>query len=153
MIRRAVEFFLLFSISLWVGADIFFASVVAPVTFSTLMRVSGGRALAGDIVSPALTALHWMGIACGAVYLFSSALLSRFRRWETLAVRAMIVITLVSQLVITPRVHALRVDAEVQLPAFTRMHQLSVAMESVVILLGLFVVFRLSAMLRRDEMM
>jgi hypothetical protein len=70
-----LRFIRLLSLTLWTGSIFFFAMVVAPTLFSVLPT----RALAGAVVSHSLFRLHWVGIACGLVFLLASVLLAMFQ--------------------------------------------------------------------------
>ena len=63
-----LRFLMLLSLIVWMGGLIFFSFVVAPTVFSVLPA----RHLAGSVVSRSLSALHWIGIVSGIVFLVSS---------------------------------------------------------------------------------
>jgi hypothetical protein len=130
-------------LSIWIGAILFFAIAVAPNVFSVLMPHAGGRALAGDIVGRALTALHAFAIVCGILFLLFG--LRFFRGMANWLVLAMLALTCLSQFGITPRIHSIRGNAmfeslapsDPQRAAFDRLHKLSTATEGAVLLLGI----------------
>jgi Domain of unknown function (DUF4149) len=129
-------------VSLWLGAIIYFAIAVAPDVFSVLTPHEGGRALAGDIVSRALALLHYFGIGCALVFLLLG--MRRLTSAGNALVLVMLVLTCVSQFVITPRMHAIRARGIESLapvdPArkdFDFLHKLSTTTEGVVLLLGI----------------
>ena len=62
-----LRFLMLLSLIVWLGGVIFFA-VLAPTLFSVLPT----RHLAGSVVAPMLTKIHWMGIVSGITFLISS---------------------------------------------------------------------------------
>jgi len=144
---RAIEFL---GLSAWLGSDIFLSFVVAPGAFAVL----GSRDQAGAIVGYSLTRMHWMGIVCGAVIL-----LLRWLRMRSLAslvapaaicVVVMMILTVISQLAVSPRMVALRVrmvsieTTEAWNPLlgeFRRLHTVSVGMESGVLLAGMAAMF------------
>src|SRR5438445_12478937 len=68
-----LRYLMLLSLIVWLGGLIFFSFVVAPTAFSVLPS----RHLAGSVVSRSLTALHWMGLVSGLVFLATSMLYSR----------------------------------------------------------------------------
>lgn len=142
-VSHSVRFVALLAISLWLGADIFFAFAVAPVAFATLAPFPDGRALAADIVGRDLTILHWLGLVCGAA-LLSCILSMRLGRLISVIVAAMMALTALSQFAVTPQVHALRISHQTASVSFARLHMLSTALEAVVILLGLWLLFLLS---------
>ena len=106
-----LRYLMLLSLIVWLGGLIFFSFVVAPTAFSVLPT----RHLAGLVVSRSLTALHWIGIVSGIVFLTTSMLYSRLHAGSTqpLAPRhillyIMLGLSLISQFVISPRMATLR---------------------------------------------
>jgi hypothetical protein len=140
------------SLIVWLGGLIFFP-VVAQAAFSTLPS----RHLAGNVVGRSLGALHWMGIVSGVIFLASSMLYSRFTKGTTqifaarhLLICVMLVLTLISQFGIIPRMDSLRASiGEIDSvppdnPArmqFDALHVWSTRVEGGVLLLGLVVVY------------
>ena len=137
----------------WVGGIIFFAFVLAPSVFGVL----SSREMAGNVVSRSLTALHWMGITSGLVFLAASLLYSQ-KKWGrpkpfalvNVLVLLMLVLTLVSQFGVTPRMHVLRTEmhdidsiptTDSRRQEFDRLHEWSTRAEGGVLFLGLAVVF------------
>jgi uncharacterized membrane protein len=102
---------MLLALIVWIGGIIFFAFVLAPTVFTVLPTVE----LAGSVVSRSLTALHWMGLASGVIFLLTSltynlkvhAQAKPFSLSHVL-VLAMLVLTAISQFAITPRMRVLR---------------------------------------------
>ena len=142
---------MLLALIVWVGGIIFFAFVLAPTVFHVLPTVE----LAGNVVSRSLTALHWMGMISGAVFLAASLLYgqSRFARPRPFAlvnllVVLMLALTLISQFAITPRMRALRSQMgaitvardDARRMEFDRLHAWSTRAEGGVLFLGLAVV-------------
>lgn len=141
---------MLLALIVWIGGLIFFAFVVAPTAFIMLPTT----ALAGDMVGRSLAALHWMGISSALVFLVSSLFYSRAKIARTkplalvnLLVLVMLLLTLISQFAITPRMHALRAQLgtadSFQEPArieFNRLHVWSTRVETAVLVFGLGVV-------------
>ncbi len=143
-IFRALEFL---GLSVWLGSDIFLSFVVAPGAFRVL---APNRDQAGAIVGFALTKMHWIGIACGIVVLLVRLL--RTKSFASLVAPAaacvvvMIGLTLISQITVTPKMAALRtqmgsIQATVAdsplLAEFGKLHQISVTLESGVLLAGI----------------
>lgn len=146
---RTVEFLCL---GLWLGSDVFLSFVVAPGAFSVL----ASRDQAGALVGHALGRMHLTGIACGVVFL-----LGRFVRTRALAsltapavlcVVVMMALTAISQFTVSARMAELRRQmGSIQatpansplLDEFTRLHRVSVALESAVLLAGLAGMFLL----------
>src|SRR5215470_872296 len=143
-ILRALEFL---GLSVWLGSDIFLSFVVAPGAFRVL---APNRDQAGAVVGFALTKMHWIGIACGLVILLLRLLrarsVSNVLAPAALCLMLMIALTVVSQLTVTPKMAALRVQMRsIQASAadspllaeFGKLHQISVSLESGVLLAGI----------------
>ncbi len=142
-IFRTVQFL---GLSIWLGSDVFLSFVVAPGAF----RILGSRDQAGAMVGHSLWWMHFIGVTCGIAIL--CARLLRTRSFTSLAAPAalcvflMISLTVVSQHAVSPRMAALRgqmgsiqaTSADSPLLAeFARLHKVSVALESGVLLAGL----------------
>lgn len=143
---------MLLALIAWIGGILFFAAVLAPTVF----RVLPTREMAGNVVSPSLTALHWIGIVSGMVFLAASLLLDRttYARFKPLALvnvlaLLMLAITLFSQFSISPRMMTLRAEmtpidnlpvTDARRVEFNRLHQWSTRAEGSVFFLGLVVV-------------
>lgn len=141
---------MLLALIVWLGGLIFFAFVAAPSAFAVLPT----PALAGNLVGRNLAALHWIGIVSAVIFLFGSMLYSRakFARLKPFAlvnvlVVLMLVLTLMSQFAITPRIHALRAQLTPGNSAtdpvrieFNRLHAWSTRLEGGVLVLGVAVV-------------
>jgi|SRR5215831_19453940 len=140
---RAIEFL---GLSLWLGSDVFLSFVVAPGAF----RILGSRDQAGAIVGHSLNVMHIGGIACGLMILL--ARLARTKALASLATPAalcvvlMIALTAISQYTVSAKMAALRVHmGSIQstsadsplLAEFTRLHAISVSLESGVLLAGI----------------
>lgn len=146
-ILRTLEFL---ALSIWLGSDVFLSFVVAPGAFSVL----ASRDQAGAIVGYSLTRMHWLGVVCGLLIL-----LFRFMRVRsftslgsaaTLFIVLMMLLTLVSQLTVSPKMARLRVQmGSIQATAtdspllaeFSRLHRVSVGLESAVVLTGFAVLY------------
>jgi hypothetical protein len=148
-----LRFLMVMSLVVWLGGLIFFAFVIAPTVFSILPT----RHMAGSVVQRSLTALHWMGIVSGVIFLLASLAYARMTTGTAhpFAVRnvfivLMIVLTLVSQIGIMPRMTMLRdsmgtIDnVPLTDPArveFDRLHVWSTRVEELVLLLALVVTY------------
>jgi uncharacterized membrane protein len=141
-VLRALEFL---GLSIWLGSDIFLSFVVAPGAFSVL----ASRDQAGAIVGYSLSRMHWMGVICGVFVLLLRVLRTRnlasLGSPASLCVLLMIVLTTVSQLAVSPKMAALRIQmGSIQTTAadnpllaeFSRLHRVSVSLESAVLLAG-----------------
>jgi uncharacterized membrane protein len=146
-----LRFLMMLALVVWIGGLIFFAFVVAPTAFSPGLLPT--RHLAGEIVSRSLGALHWMGIVSGTVFLITSAIYNRITTGNArplatrhLLIVLMLLLTVISQFGISPKMHALRIqagvidDAQPNSPLrteFDRLHVWSEKFEQAVFLLGL----------------
>src|SRR5438094_4281157 len=104
---RTIEFL---GLSLWLGSDVFLSFVVAPGAF----RILASRDQAGAMVGFGLWWMHMIGVVCGIVILL--ARLARTRTFASLVTPAalcvvlMILLTVVSQHAVSPKMAALRVQ-------------------------------------------
>ena len=142
---------MLLALIVWVGGIIFFAFVLAPTLFTVLPPE-----VAGNVVSPSLIKLHWIGLVAGAVFLACSLAYNRAKHGQLRLFGAsqtmiliMLILTAISQFVITPRMRELRSQMQpvdslgehtTHRAEFDRLHQWSTRMEGGVLLLGLMVV-------------
>jgi Domain of unknown function (DUF4149) len=144
---RAVEFLCL---SLWLGSDVFLSFVVAPGAF----RILGSRDQAGAMVGYSLGVMHIGGIVCGVVLLLARLVRTKtFASWvapAALCVVLMIALTTVSQFTVSAKMAALRVQmGSIQATAadspllteFSRLHRISVSLESGVLLAGMATIY------------
>jgi hypothetical protein len=144
---RTIEFL---ALSLWLGSDVFLSFVVAPGAF----RILSTRDQAGAMVGYGLWWMHMIGVVCGIVFLASR--LVRTRTISVLVAPAavcvvlMIGLTVVSQHAVSPKMAALRVQmGSIQATAadspllaeFSRLHRISVSLESGVLLAGIAAMF------------
>jgi uncharacterized membrane protein len=139
---RALEFL---GLSIWLGSDIFLSFVVAPGAFSVL----ASRDQAGAIVGYSLTRMHWVGVICGVLLLLlrvaRTRSLASLSAPAALCVLLMILLTVTSQLTVGPKMATLRAQmGSIQatsadsplLAEFSRLHRISVSLESGVLLAG-----------------
>ncbi len=144
---RTIEFL---GLSLWLGSDVFLSFVMAPGAF----RILASRDQAGAMVGYGLWWMHMIGVVCGVTILL--ARLARTQTFASLATPAalcvvlMIGLTVVSQHSISPKMAALRVQVgSIQATAadspllaeFSRLHRISVSLESGVLLTGLVAIY------------
>ncbi len=148
---RFIEFL---SLSLWLGSDVFLSFVVAPGAF----RILGSRDQAGAMVGFALGRMHVAGMVCGLVLLLARLIRTKtLASWATpaaLCAVLMIALTAVSQFTVSTKMAALRVQIgpiesatakrstqataadSALLAEFSRLHRVSVMLESGVLLAG-----------------
>jgi len=139
---RALEFL---ALGLWLGSDAFLSFVVAPGAFALL----GNRDAAGMLVGFSLSRLHFAGIFLGLIFLAARLLRTRdfasFTTPAALAVVLMVVLTAFSQFTVSNRMERLKREmVSVQNTPendplrleFNRLHHVSVAYETAVLILG-----------------
>ena len=147
-----LRFLMFLSLIVWVGGIIFFV-VVAGVAFSVLPSAH----LAGLVVRQSLIILHWMGIVSGMLFLASSMFYNGLANGAAHVFAArhvliclMLILTLISQFGIIPRMDTLRAAAGdiASLPAdnairmqFDFLHLWSTRAESGVLILGLLAAY------------
>jgi hypothetical protein len=147
---RTIEFL---GLSLWLGSDVFLSFVVAPGAF----RIVGSRDQAGAMVGHALGVMHMGGIVCGLVFLLARLLRTRtFASFVTpaaLFMVLMVALTAVSQYTVSAKMATLRLQmGSIQATAadspllaeFSRLHRISVSLESGVLLAGIIALYLLT---------
>ena len=140
---RTIEFL---GLSLWLGSNVFLSFVVAPGAF----RILASRDSAGAMVGYGLWWMHMIGVVSGIAILLARLLRTRaianLASPVALCVVLMILLTVVSQHAVSPKMAALRVQmGSIQATAadnpllaeFSRLHRISVSLESGVLLAGL----------------
>jgi hypothetical protein len=107
------------SLVAWVGGIVFFVSMT-PILFAVLPS----RHLAGSVVSPALSRLHWIGMISGVLFLASSwayslitAGYARFWTPANVLVLLMLTLTCVSQFGLSPRLAKIRAETPIMVSA------------------------------------
>ena len=153
---------MLLSLVVWLGGLIFFAFVLAPTAFSPGLLPT--RHLAGSIVGRSLDRLHYMAIVSGIIFLIASMLYSRMAAGNArplaarhLLIALMLLLTVISQFAISPKMHTIRAEVGVidDLPPdnplrveFDRLHVWSEKFEVAVLLLGLVALYTTAQALR-----
>lgn len=146
---------MLLSLVVWLGGLIFLAFVLAPTAFTPGLLPS--RHLAGSIVGRSIDLLHYMAIVSGIVFLVTSMLYNRMSRGDArpmaarhLLIVLMLLLTVVSQFAISPKMHAIRAEVGVidSVPLdnpmrreFDRLHVWSEKFEEAILLLGLVALY------------
>jgi len=146
-----LRFLMLLALVVWLGGLIFLAFVVAPTAFAPGLLPT--RHMAGSIVGRSLDVLHWVGMIAGVVFLITSMIYSRMTVGSPRPLAArhvlialMLLLTVISQFAISPKMHALRAQVGVidNVPSdnplrveFNRLHVWSEKFEEGVLLLGL----------------
>jgi len=132
---------LLIAVGLWLGAMVFFASVVAPTVFGTLEPQ-----IAGHMIRRVFPRYYLFGLICLSIASLASVFAPNASSWMTVACLLMLGATWYARQVLMPRVNAAR-DAmvarnEAHSPEFDRLHKRSVQLnttEMAVCLLLLYV--------------
>jgi hypothetical protein len=143
---------MLLCLIVWIGGLIFFAFVLAPTVFTVLPT----REMAGNVVNPSLSKLHWMGLVSGILFLSCSLVYNQLRHAQLRSfsmthglLALMLALTLYSQFSITPRMRVLRTEMGVidSVPhsdprrvEFNRLHERSTRAEGGVFVMALIVV-------------
>jgi hypothetical protein len=147
---NVLRFVQVFALGTWVGSIIYFSAVVAQAAFGTISN----RDQVGAFVGTALGGLHYLGVIAAVVYLIATVWLGRSAsalvKPAALGVVLMLLLTLASQKMVIPRMDVLRaqmgsVDATPSSnplrAEFDRLHNISVQLESGVLLVGLAALF------------
>jgi hypothetical protein len=142
------------ALGVWLGAEVFFGAILAPIAFSQLPPLfpnpAAGIHAAGMVVGSSLVRLHWMGLVCGLIFLAVLILARTHYRAiipQAVLVLVMMALTAYSQFSIIPRMDTAResVGGNVDAVAannpgrqiFDHLHQTSVHVEGLVLLCGL----------------
>ncbi|MGB0034312.1 MAG: DUF4149 domain-containing protein [Candidatus Acidiferrales bacterium] len=145
-----LRFVQVFALGTWLGAIIYLSFVVAPGVFGTLAN----RDQAGAVVGLVLGRLHHLGVIAAVIYLVAGLGLGRSLKAliqpAALGVILMLLLTLASQRLVTPRLASLRTDM-VSVDAtprdnplrieFDRLHRISVQLEGAVLVIGIVALF------------
>jgi hypothetical protein len=157
-----LRFLMLLSLVVWLGGLIFLAFVEAPIAFSPGLLPT--RHMAGSIVGRSLDLLHYMAIVSGIVFLIASMLYNRMTTGNPrplaarhLLIALMLLLTIISQYAISPKMHAIRAEVGVidSVPLdnprhreFDRLHVWSEKFEEAILLLGLVALYTTAQALR-----
>jgi hypothetical protein len=144
-----LKFLKIFALGCWVGSILYFAAIVTRGAFAVLTRDQ-----AGLLVGFTLAGLHEIGIIAAVVYLIAAAglavSLKALVKPPALGVILMLLLTLVSQRMVIPRMETLRRDVisvdttpptDPRRAEFDRLHGVSVDLEAGVLLVGLVALF------------
>ncbi len=129
------------SVSLWLGAIVFFSGFVAPAAFSVLDRESAGR-----LVSTVFPKYYMFGIVLGIIALGGlvggALLLVRAVPWGPLVLLLLMLgMNVFTLFALLPELHALRPATPGASLSFARVHLLSVVLNVLTVLAGLTLVF------------
>ncbi len=148
--NSVLRFVQVFALGTWVGSIIYLSFVVAPGAFGVLQS----RDQAGLMVGYSLARLHYLGMVAAVLYVVAGLALApslkALAQPAMLGVILMFALTGVSQARVTPRLAELRTEL-VSVDAtpkdnplrveFDRLHQTSVRIEVVVLLIGVAALF------------
>lgn len=148
--KSFLRFLQMLALGGWIGAIVYFAAVVTVGAFALLPN----QDLAGAIVGYTIRGSHDFGVVAAIIYLLAAIALARsiaaFARPAAIGVVLMLLLTLVSQRIVIPRMDALRAQmGSVQAAAatnplrvqFDRLHGISVDLEVAILLIGLVALF------------
>jgi uncharacterized membrane protein len=150
IMTNILRFIQIFALGTWVGSIFYFSAAVAPGAF----RVLSNPDQAGAVVQFTLGRLHMLGVVAAVLYLFASiALAQSFKglvRPAAIGVLLMLLLTLTSQRLVTPRLAALRAQmgsvaatpkTDPLRVEFDHLHGISVKIEGAVLLIGFAALF------------
>jgi len=153
---------MLLALVVWLGGLIFLAFVEAPIAFTPGLLPT--RHVAGSVVGHSLDLLHYMAMVSGVVFLIASMIYNRVTTGDArplagrhLLVALMLVLTVISQFAISPKLHAIRAEVGVidSVPLdhplrreFDRLHVWSEKFEQAVLLVGLVALYATAAAFR-----
>jgi uncharacterized membrane protein len=145
-----LRFLQVFALGTWLGSLIYLSFVVAPSVFGIL----SSRDQAGIVVGFALGRLHHLGAIAAMIFLIATLGIARsFKALvqpAAIGVVLMLLLTLVSQHIVMPRMAVLRtemVSVDATPPdnplrvRFDRLHRISVRLEGSVLVIGLTALF------------
>ena len=140
----------MFALGTWVGSIIYFSAIVTQGAFRVLPSIDE----AGRLVGFTLGGLHWLGVVAAVIYLGATAALEgsvgALARPAALRVFLMLLLTLVSQRIVIPRMDVLgaQMGSVAATPIgnplrveFDRLHGISVNLEAAVLLIGIAALF------------
>ena len=126
-------------LALWVGGMVAIGYIVAPVLFAWL----DDRTLAGSLAGVFFSAIAWLGIACGILLLIIDRQLrpdTAMINWRSGTLIAMLVLILLGQFIVSPRIVELRGAGLADSASFAWMHGLASLLFVLTSLLGLILV-------------
>ena len=145
-----LRFIQIFALGTWVGSIFYFSAAVAPGAF----RVLSNPDQAGAVVQFTLGRLHMLGVVAAVLYLFASIALAQslkgIVRPAAIGVMLMLLLTLTSQRLVTPKLAALRAQmgsvaatpkTDPLRVEFDRLHGISVKIEGTALLIGFAALF------------
>jgi len=132
------------AVGVWLGAMVFFASVVAPTVFGTLEPQ-----MAGQMIRRVFPRYYLFGLICLTVATLASLAAPAASPWMIVACAAMLGATWYAREVLMPQVNTVRAamlaSNETRSPEFDRLHQRSVQLNTAEMVICLVVLYALVA--------
>lgn len=152
-----IQWFYILALALWVGGMVFFSFLTTPVIFSSLPRE-----MAGQVLAALFPRYYQLGFVCGGVLLamtlLEALLVRHLPLLRLILIGIMVGMTLYAGLSLRPQIHDLKVEmraveetsprGEELKKQFSQAHRLSVILNMVVLVCGLFLVGILAFRLR-----
>lgn len=152
-----IQWFYILALALWVGGMVFFSFFTTPVIFSALPKD-----MAGQVISALFPRYYQLGFFCGGMLLgttlIEALLVRHLPLVRLILIGIMMGMTLYAGLALRPRVHDLKVEmrtveetsprGEALKKQFSQAHRLSVILNMIVLMCGLFLVGILAFRLR-----
>jgi Domain of unknown function (DUF4149) len=146
-----MRFVLILMLALWLGGIFFFGAIMAPTVFHSLPT----HTLSGYVIFPTLTKLHYLGLACGLIFIAAGLWLRTKQPMSSpisplILVALMMVLTCYAQFGLGAKMNGMRlgmgdIDAIPQTDArrveFNRLHKYSTGLEESIFFLGLGALF------------
>jgi len=134
---------LLTAIGVWLGAMLFFASVVAPTVFGTLEPP-----LAGQMIRRVFPRYYLFGLICLSIATLTSLFAPVALPWITVACTVLLGITLYARQMLMPQINAARdamlARSETHSSEFDRLHKRSVQLNAAEMVVCLVLLYALA---------
>jgi hypothetical protein len=147
--KNLMRFLAILVLAFWVGGIFFFGAIMAPTVFQSLPT----HTLAGLVIFPSLTKLHYLGLACGVIFI-AIALWMRSKEPQTSTltplILVMMVLTCYAQFGLGAKMNGMRLgmgdidqisETDTRRVEFNRLHKYSTILEESIFFLGLGALF------------
>jgi hypothetical protein len=149
--KNLTRFLAILVLALWIGGIFFFGAIMAPTVFHSLPT----HTLSGNVIFPTLTKLHYLGLACGVIFLGVSFYL-RSKQPQSLTltplilVAVMMVATCYAQFGLGAKMNGMRLgmgdidsisETDTRRVEFNQLHKYSTLLEESIFFLGLGALF------------
>ena len=146
-----MRFVLILALAFWIGSIFFFGAIMAPTVFHSLPT----HTLSGNVIFPTLTKLHYLGLACGVIFV-GVALFLRTKQPQAspltpvILVGVMMLLTCYAQFGLGAKMNGMRLgmgdidsipQTDTRRVEFNRLHKYSTALEESIFILGLGALF------------